>query len=161
MLAAAGFCQNISPTAGAPAANPAQPSKPVHTPKVEGAWVRATVAGQRSTGAYMRITASAATRLVGVSSPVAGVAEVHEMKMNGDIMTMREAPSIELAAGKALDLKPGGYHVMLMDLKQPLLAGGAVPLSLKFRNAAGAESRVEITVPVGKAAPGALPMHAK
>lgn len=158
MLAAPAFCQNILAAKPAPSVSQAQPAQPA---KVEGAWVRATVAGQKSSGAYMRITASAATRLVGVSSPVAGVAEVHEMKMNGDIMTMRGVPSIELAAGKALDLKPGGYHVMLMDLKQPLLVGGAVPLSLKFRNAAGAESRVEITVPVGKAAPGELPKQSK
>ena len=158
MLAALAFCQNSLAAKPAPSVSQAQPAQPA---KVEGAWVRATVTGQKSTGAFMRITASAATRLVGVSSPVAGVAEVHEMKMNGDIMTMREVPSIELAAGKALDLKPGGYHVMLMDLKQPLQVGSAVPLSLKFRNAAGVESRVEITVPIGKAAPDALPMHAK
>jgi len=158
MLAIPVFSQNIPAAGPVPAASQAQPSQPV---QVQGAWVRATVAGQKSAGAFMRITARSATRLVGVSSPVAGVVEVHEMKMNGDIMTMRVAPSIELPAGKALDLKPGGYHVMLMDLKQPLLAGSTVPLTLKFRNTAGAESRMELTVPVGKAAPGAVPKLAK
>ena len=125
--------------------------------QVQGAWVRATVAGQKSTGAFMRITARSATRLVGVSSPVAGVAEVHEMKMNGDVMTMREVPSIDLPAGKAVEFKSGGYHIMLMDLKQPLPPGSTVPLTLRFRDAGGVDSRVVLTVPVAKVAPVAAP----
>ena len=144
MLAISGFAQNI------PAAGQAQPLQPV---QVEGAWARATVAGQKSTGAFMRITAMSATRLVGVSSPVAGIAEVHEMKMNGSVMTMREAPVIDLPAGKAVDFKSGGYHIMLMDLKQPLLPGNTVPLTLKFRDAGGLESKFEIVAPVAKVAP--------
>ena len=128
-------------------------SKAAEPVQVHGAWVRATVAGQKSTGAFMRITASSATRLVGVSSPVAGVAEVHEMKMNGSVMTMREAPVVELPAGKAVDFKSGGYHLMLMDLKQPLLPGSTVPLALKFRDSGGVESRVEMRVPVARVAP--------
>ena len=157
MLAITGFAQNIPPAARTSAASQAQPSQPVQTPKVEGAWVRATVAGQKSTGAFMRITARSATRLVGVSSPLAGVAEVHEMKMNGSVMTMREAPVIDLPAGKAVDFKSGGYHLMLMDLKQPLPPGSTLPLTLKFRDAGGVESRVEMTVPVARVAPAAAP----
>ena len=153
MLVIPGFAQN-NPAAGpAPAAGQAQPSQPVQTPKVEGAWVRATVTGQKSTGAFMRITARSATRLVGVSSPVAGVAEVHEMKMNGNVMTMRELPALDLPAGKAVDFKSGGYHIMLMDLNQPLLPGSTVPLTLKLRDAGGVESRVEMVVPVARVAP--------
>ena len=150
MLAITGFAQNISPAGPAPAAGQAQPSQPV---QVQGAWVRATVAGQKSTGAFMRITARSATRLVAVSSPVAGIAEVHEMKMNGSVMTMREAPVVELPAGRAVDFKSGGYHIMLMDLKQPLLPGSTVPLTLKFRDAGGVESRFAIVAPVAKVAP--------
>ena len=127
--------------------------------QVHGAWVRATVAGQKSTGAFMRITASSATRLVGVSSPVAGVAEVHEMKMNGSVMTMREAPVVELPAGKAVDFKSGGYHLMLMDLKQPLLPGSTVPLALKFRDAEGVKRTLELVVPVSKVAPASAAGH--
>jgi copper(I)-binding protein len=69
----------------------------------------------------MSITAKDGARLVGASSPVAGVAEVHEMKMDGDVMKMRAVEGgLELPAGKTVELKPGGYHVMLMDLKAPL-----------------------------------------
>ncbi|MBC7610497.1 MAG: copper chaperone PCu(A)C, partial [Polaromonas sp.] len=79
--------------------------------KVDGAWARATVQGQMGTGAFMNLTAKDGTRLVGVSSPAAGVAEVHEMKMEGDIMKMRAVPVLDLPAGKKVELKPGGYHV--------------------------------------------------
>ncbi|SFB75342.1 hypothetical protein SAMN05216344_102266 [Polaromonas sp. OV174] len=123
--------------------------------QVKDAWVRATVPGQTGSGAYMKITARTATRLVGISSPVAGVAEVHEMKMDGDVMKMRRVPSLDLPAGKTLELKSGAYHVMLMDLKQPLAAGSSVALSLHFKDAKGQESRVELNVPVAAAAPGA------
>ena len=150
MLAMPAFTQ-ISKSAGpAAAASQTQPAQPV---RVEGAWVRSTVAGQKSTGAFMRITATSATRLVGVLSPVAGVAEVHEMKMNGNVMTMRELPALDLPAGKAVDFKSGGYHIMLMDLKQPLMPGSTVPLTLKLRDAGGVESRVEMTAPVARVAP--------
>nr|WP_083336784.1 copper chaperone PCu(A)C [Polaromonas sp. JS666] len=123
--------------------------------KVDGAWARATVQGQKGTGAFMSLTASEATRLVGVSSPVAGVAEVHEMKMEGDVMKMRALPSLELPAGKKVELKPGGYHLMLMDLKAPLAKDSTVPLTLLFKDAKGVESKLELKLPVGTAAPGA------
>ena len=74
-------------------------------------------AGPKATGAFMRLTAAQATSLVRAESPAAGVTEVHEMKMDGDVMKMRAVPSLALPAGKAVELKPGGYHVMLMDLK--------------------------------------------
>ena len=123
--------------------------------KVDGAWARATVQGQKGSGAFMSLTASEATRLVGVSSPVAGVAEVHEMKMEGDVMKMRALPSLELPAGKKVEFKPGGYHVMLMDLKAPLAKDSTVPLTLLFKDAKGVESKLELKLPVGTAAPGA------
>ena len=80
---------------------------------VTDAWVRSTVPGQMGTGAFMKITAKTGTQLVGLSSPVAGVVEVHEMKMDKDIMRMRALPALALPAGKTIELKPGGYHVML------------------------------------------------
>jgi len=123
--------------------------------KVDGAWARATVQGQRGSGAFMSLTASEATRLVGVSSPVAGVAEVHEMKMEGDVMKMRALPSLELPAGKKVEFKPGGYHVMLMDLKAPLAKDSTIPLTLLFKDAKGMESKLELKLPVATAAPGA------
>ena len=123
--------------------------------QVKDAWVRATVAGQQGTGAFMTVTAKAATRLVAVTTPVAGVAEVHEMKMEGDIMKMRAVPVLDLPAGQTVQLKPGGYHVMLMDLKQPLAYGSTVPLTLVFKDEKGAESRMELKLPVARVAPGA------
>jgi copper(I)-binding protein len=122
--------------------------------KVEGAWARATVQGQKGTGAFMNITAAQGTRLVGVTSPVAGVAEVHEMKMDGDVMKMRAVPALDLPAGKTVQLKPGSYHLMLMDLKRPLLKDSTVPVTLRFKNADGVDSQLELLVPVATTAPG-------
>ncbi len=124
--------------------------------KVDGAWARATVQGQMGTGAFMTLTAKDGTRLVGVASPVAGVAEVHEMKMEGDVMKMRAVPVLDLPAGKKVELKPGGYHVMLMDLKAPLAKDSTVPVTLLFKDAKGVESRLELKLPVATAAPGAV-----
>ena len=124
-------------------------------PSVDHAWVRASVPGQQATGAFVRITAKEPMQLVGVSSPVAGVAEVHEMKMEGDVMRMRPAGPVDLQAGRAFEMTPGGYHIMLQDLKKPLPAGASVPITLVFRNAKGAESRVELHAPVALQAPSA------
>lgn len=122
-------------------------------PKVEGAWVRSSVPGQQGTGAFMKLTASEPMQLVGVSTPVAGVAEVHEMKMDGNVMKMRAVGKLDLPARRTVELKPGGYHLMLQDLKQPLVLGSTVPLTLLFRNAEGVESKLELKVPVAVQAP--------
>lgn len=124
--------------------------------EVSGAWVRSTVPGQMGTGAFMSLTARDGARLVGVSSPVAGVAEVHEMKMEGDVMKMRAMPVLELPAGQTVQLKPGGYHLMLMDLKQPLRKGDMVPLTLRFQDAKGLPGKLELSVPVSTVAPSAM-----
>lgn len=107
----------------------------------------------------MSLTAKDGAQLVGVSSPVAGVAEVHEMKMEGDVMKMRAVPSLSLPAGKKVELKPGGYHLMLMDLKAPLAKDSTVPVTLLFKDAKGAESKLELKLPVATAAPGAASEH--
>jgi len=126
---------------------------------VTDAWARATVQGQKATGAFMKITAKDNTKLVGVSSPVAGVAEIHEMKMDKDVMKMAALPNgLALPAGKAVELKPGGYHVMLMDLKAPLTKDSTVPLTLTLQDAKGVKSTVELKVLVGMQAP-AMPSH--
>ena len=123
------------------------------TVEVKDAWVRSTVLGQKGTGAFMRITARDGARLVGVSSPVAGVVEVHEMKMEGDIMKMRAVPVLDLPAGHTVQLKPGGYHLMLMDLKQPLSRGSKVPLTLRMLDSRGTQSTLVLAVPVSTLAP--------
>ena len=112
------------------------------TVDVQGAWARATVPGQKATGAFMKLTAKDGTKLVSVSTPAAGVSEVHEMKMDGDVMKMRAVQGgLDLPAGKAVELKPGGYHVMLMNLKQTIKTGDSVPLTLPFE---GKDKKVEI-----------------
>ncbi len=132
--------------------NRAAAAQPV---QVAGAWVRSTVPGQKGTGAFMQITSGQALRLVGVTSAVAGVSEVHEMKMEGDVMKMRRVKGVDLPAGVAVELKPGGYHVMLMDLKQPVLPSSSVPLTLIFENAKGVESRLDLNLKASTVAPGA------
>ncbi|AVP56818.1 copper chaperone PCu(A)C [Pulveribacter suum] len=127
---------------------------------VKDPWVRATVAGQGGTGAFMTLQAPAGARLVGVSTPVAGVAEVHEMKMEGGTMRMRAITALELPPGQSVPLAPGGYHVMLMDLKEPLAAGRSIPLTLRFEDAAGARSERTLQAEVRQAgAAKAAPAH--
>ena len=121
---------------------------------VKAAWARATVQGQMASGAFMTLTAKDGARLVGVSSPVAGVAEVHEMKMDGDVMKMRPVEGgLELPAGKAVELKPGGYHVMLMDLKTPLVKNTTIAVTLLFKDSKGNQSRLELKLPVSQTPP--------
>jgi copper(I)-binding protein len=127
---------------------------------VEGAWARATVPGQQATGAFMKLTAREPLHLVSAATPVAGVSEVHEMKMEDGVMKMRAMDALELPAGQTVELKPGGYHVMLMQLKQPLKPGSQVPLTLTFRNAKGKTSTLAVDVPVSAAVPaGEMGMH--
>jgi len=124
------------------------------TVDIKDAWVRTSVQGQSATGAFMTITAREDTRLVGIASPVAGVAEVHEMKMDGGVMKMRAVEGgLALPAGKAVALKSGGYHIMLMDLKAALPKDTTVPVTLVLKDAKGVESRVELTLPVAAASP--------
>ena len=125
------------------------------TVDVKDAWARGTVPGQKASGAFMKLTAKEGTRLVSASSPVAGVTEVHEMKMDGDIMRMRAVAALDLPAGKTVELKPGGYHVMLMELKTALRKDSSIPLTLVFKDAKGVESKLEVSLPVLTMAPGA------
>ena len=80
----------------------------------------------------MSLMSSDGARLVGASSSVAGVVEIHEMVMEGSVMKMRAIPGLDLPPGRSVELKPGGYHVMLMDLKRPLKAGDRVPVELRI-----------------------------
>lgn len=118
------------------------------TVTVSGAWVRGTVAGQSATGAFLELKASEHAALLGVASPVAKVVEVHEMVMEQDVMKMRAIPRLDLPAGKAVDLKPGGYHIMLMGLSKPLKKGDIVPLTLKLEGRDKKLSTLEVKVEV-------------
>lgn len=116
---------------------------------VNGAWARATVQGQKATGVFMTLKAKSGSKLVSASSPVAGLVEVHEMKMNGNVMQMRPVlGGLKLPAGQAVELKPGGFHMMLLDLKQPLLKDTTVPMTLVFQDAKGVETKTELKLPV-------------
>lgn len=124
---------------------------------VQDAWVRATVPQQKATGAFMRLTAAQDARLVSASSPVAGVTEVHEMKLVDNVMKMRPLPALDLPAGQAVELKPGGYHIMLLDLKQPVAQGSTVPLTLVFEAKDGQRTTQELQAPVRAVSATAAP----
>jgi copper(I)-binding protein len=126
---------------------------------VADAWARATVTGQKASGVFMKLTATQATRLVGASSPVAGVVEVHEMKMEKDVMKMAAISGLDLPAGKTVELKPGGYHVMLMDLKAPLQKDSTLALTLMFKDAKGVMTPLDVKVPVQQPTPPAGMHH--
>ncbi len=115
---------------------------------VADAWVRGTVTGQKATGAFMQLQSASDVALVGVASPVAGIAEIHEMAMDGGMMKMRAVARLPLPAGKPVALKPGGYHLMLMDLKSPLKEGEAVEVTLNFEDKDGRRSSQQVKVPV-------------
>ena len=112
-------------------------------------WIRGTVAQQKVTGLFVQLTSAKGGKLLSASSPVAGVVEIHEMSMDGSTMKMRAVPNgVDLPAGKAVSLKPGGYHVMLMDLKQQLKAGDTVPVTLVIEAADKSRETLEIKASV-------------
>jgi len=115
---------------------------------VKDPWVRATVPHQTATGAFMQLSSPADAKLVSASSPVAGVTELHEMKMEKDVMKMRPVPGIAIPAGKGAELKPGGYHVMLMNLKGQVKEGDTVPITLVVEGKDGKRETVEVKAAV-------------
>lgn len=118
-------------------------------------WVRATVPQQSGTGAFMQLTSETDMALVGADSPVAKHVEVHEMAMENHVMKMRQVTSVPLPAGKTVELKPGSYHIMLMELNTQVKEGEQVPLTLTFESADGKRSSLELQAPVRPLASGA------
>ena len=118
--------------------------------EVSDAWARATGQGQKTTGVFMNLTAKKATRLVGVKTDLTSTAEVHEMKMEKDVMKMQAVKALDLPAGKTVALKPGSYHVMLMDLKDPIKEDSQVVLTLLFEDASGVKTQQEVQVAAKK-----------
>ena len=115
---------------------------------VQDAWVRATVPQQKGTGAFMNLTANRDVRLVAAASPVSPIVEVHEMAIVNDVMRMRQVDGIALPAGRTVELKPGGYHIMIMELQRPLQAGDTVPLTLTFEGPDRERQTLEIKATV-------------
>ena len=122
-------------------------------------WVRGTVAQQKATGAFVQLTSKQGGRLVSASSPAAGLVEIHEMAMDGDVMKMRAVSGLDLPAGKAVALKPGGFHIMLFDLKRALKAGDTVPLTLVIEGADKQRETLEIKARVRALGAAAEPKH--
>lgn len=116
--------------------------------EIKTPWVRSTVEGQPATGAFMELSSPSGVTVVGAVSPVAGIVEVHEMKMDNGVMKMRALPQLEIPAGKTVALVPGGYHVMLMDLKSQIKPGSSVPITLKFKTAQGKVQQVDVKAEV-------------
>ena len=110
-------------------------------------WVRATVPQQKATGAFMKLQSTQDAKLISAKSPAAGIVEVHEMALEGGVMKMRAVDVLALPMGKAVELKPGGYHVMLMDLKSQVKDGDAVALTLTFETKDGKRQTLEVKAP--------------
>lgn len=119
--------------------NPAHAQVTVSDP-----WVRATVPQQKATGMFASVVSAKGGKVVSASSPVADVVEIHEMAMENNVMRMRAIPALDLPAGKAVELKPGGFHVMLMGLKQQVKEGDSVPVTLVIEGKDGKRENVEV-----------------
>jgi periplasmic copper chaperone A len=113
--------------------------------KIEHAYTRATAPGQQAAGGFLKIeNKGAADQLISASSPIAGDVQLHEMAMDGNVMKMRQVKDIPVPADGAVELKPGGYHLMFLNLKGPFNAGQTVPVKLRFAKA----GEVEVKLPV-------------
>lgn len=120
---------------------------------VEGAWARTALQGQQASAGYMTLTAREPLTLLGATSPAAGTIELHEMKLDGDVMRMRAVDQLSLPVGKAVELKPGGLHFMMMELNAQFKPGLVIPLTLRLKDAKGVERTLQVSLPVGAAAP--------
>ena len=124
--------------------------------QVQEAWARPTVQGQTVGGGYFRIDGGATNdRLLGVSADIAQSVELHTMRMDGDVMRMRQLNSVEVPARQTVEFKPGGMHVMLIGLKTPLKVGNSFPMTLRFEKAGA----VSVNVRVLPAPPSAEHQH--
>jgi copper(I)-binding protein len=127
---------------------------------VKEAWARATVPQQKVTGAFMQITSGKDLRLVEVRSPVAANVELHKMEMDGDVMKMRAVDELLLPAGKMVELKPGSYHIMLMDLKAQVKEGDILPITLVVEGKDKKRESIEVQAIAKSMKPaGAAAMH--
>lgn len=111
---------------------------------VEDAWVRATVPGQASSGAFMTLTASTDSKLLEVQSPVAKTVQIHQSSMKDDVMRMQQVTSVALPAGQPVVMDSNGYHVMLMDLVGQVKEGDKVPLTLVVEDAQGVKQSIAV-----------------
>ena len=116
--------------------------------KVSDAWVRGTVEGQRATGAFMTLISPTPATLVAAASPAASAVEMHQMTMDAGMMRMRPVDRVPLPAGQTVELKSGGYHLMLMSLDRPMRVGDTVPITLTIEDGAGKRTTVQVNATV-------------
>ena len=121
--------------------------------EIKNQWVRASNDGQDVSAAYMTIVSNEDTSLIAIDSDVADVIEIHSMSMENGVMKMRMLDTLDLIADKPTELSPGGFHLMLFDLKKPLTAGKEAHFTLHFKNKAGQEKTISITSPIKAEAP--------
>lgn len=114
-------------------------------------WVRASAPGQSVGAAYMTLLSAQDSTMIKAEADIAGSVEIHSMKMEDGVMKMRMLDELPLKAGKAEKLAPGGFHLMLFDLKKPLTAGENVNFTLSFRDAAGNTTQQQVTLPIKSA----------
>ena len=116
-------------------------------------YARATAAGQPTGGGFLKLANGGADdKLLSATAGVSASVELHEMKMEGDVMRMRQVDGIALPAGKSVELRPGGFHIMFVGLKAPLKAGDKFPMKLKFEKAGEVEVTVNVEAPGAAAA---------
>ncbi|MEZ0289140.1 MAG: copper chaperone PCu(A)C [Methylophilus sp.] len=131
--------------------------------KITNAWVKPTVPGQPVAGAYMALISDKDVDIVATQSPVAGKAEIHSMSMEGNIMRMKKLDRLQLKAGKAVELKPGGFHLMLIELNHQIKEGEIVPISLVTQDVSGKKATITIkaitTAPKMSESPSDMHMH--
>ena len=125
---------------------------------VKNAWVRATVGPQKTTGAFLQIETKNEVNLVKVETKAAGMVEIHEMQMDGGVMKMREVEKVNCPAGKVTELSPGGFHIMLMNLKKQAKEGDQIPLILSFEDRQGKKQVVSVNAIVKSMANNSSPM---
>ena len=114
----------------------------------KGAWVRGTVPAQTSTGAYITFSSTADAKVVKAASPIAKIVEIHESTLKAGVNHMNAVESVPLPAGKAVEFKPGGLHVMLMGLASPLKPGDKVPLTFTIEEKGGKRTQLEVSAEV-------------
>ncbi|WP_439599634.1 copper chaperone PCu(A)C [Devosia sp.] len=152
-LAPAAFASTLVAAAATGAHGAAAQLVTIGNLEISGGFSRATLPNAPVGGGYVTITnkGSEADRLVGAASPVAGVTQIHEMKMEGDLMKMNEVPDgVEIPPGATVTLKPGGLHIMFMQLTGPLVEGTSIPLTLTFEKAGSVEVQLSVESPAAK-----------
>jgi periplasmic copper chaperone A len=141
-----------------PAADTApQAEAPAGRLEIRDAWAAPTPGGVTVSAGYLTIMngASEADRLISVASPRAGRVEVHEMVMSGDVMQMRPAASLEIAAGAEINLAPGGLHLMFYEITAPFAEGEDVPVTLTFERAGAVDVSLPVRRPAAESSHGA------